>query len=199
MTEKKSKLTKRDIQRIETRNLVFEAALDEFKRVGVANAQIEAIVKKANVSIGTYYRYFPSKDDVLFELMLRYITELADIAATTNSNKRSLSLQKQLASMIDILFTFYEQQDETLVREVFGIVVKQQPRDFDWISIPLLIPVIEGFESAYHRGESIYPDPARPTRLFFTAILGFITAMNPVRCREEAEEFVQLFLRGIRP
>lgn len=196
--QKKDRLTKRDLQRIETRNRVFEAALDEFKRVGVDNTQIENIVKKAEVSIGTYYRYFPTKDAVLFEQLQRYIVELAGIIETS-MQQQDITLEELLLGTIEPLFDFYEKEDETLMREIFGVIVKQPPKDFDWLSVPLLTPIIEAFQTAYENGESVYQDPVRPTRLYFTSFLGFLTSMNPIRHRQEAREFTRLFIRGIRP
>lgn len=60
---------KRPLQRraIETRQRLYEAALDEFERVGVAAARVEDIVAAAGVSWGTFFRYFPRKEDVLVE------------------------------------------------------------------------------------------------------------------------------------
>jgi AcrR family transcriptional regulator len=60
---------KRPLQRraIETRRRLYEAALDQFEQVGVAAARVEDIVVAAGVSWGTFFRYFPRKEDVLVE------------------------------------------------------------------------------------------------------------------------------------
>jgi AcrR family transcriptional regulator len=197
MANTKPKLTKRDQQRIETRQRVFDAAIAEFVRVGVDKAQVEAIVKNAEVSIGTYYRYFPTKDAVLFELLMQYVTDIAQLISA-NTQGKEMSLQQLLAATIDPLFDFYEQNNKVLIREIFSVVVKQPPQDFDWVSIPLLAPIIARFEQEYQQGKIIYADPAQPTRLFFTSILGFLTSMNPIRHRQEAHEFIAVFLRGIQ-
>ncbi len=75
--------TRRELQRIETRERVFCAAIDEFNRVGVANAQIETMVKSAGVSVGTFYKNFPGKDDVLRELQRRYVVRISQAFADT--------------------------------------------------------------------------------------------------------------------
>lgn len=60
---------KRPLQQraIQTRQRLYEAALDEFERVGVGAARVEDIVATAGVSWGTFFRYFPRKEDVLIE------------------------------------------------------------------------------------------------------------------------------------
>ena len=64
--------------RLKTRDRVFAAALAEFRRVGVASAQIEDIVKTAGVARGTFYLHFPTKDHVLMELLRRKQNGIVD-------------------------------------------------------------------------------------------------------------------------
>src|SRR3954464_2237751 len=52
---------------VEKRRRVYEAALAEFARRGVESARVEDIVATAEVSWGTFFRYFPRKEDVLLE------------------------------------------------------------------------------------------------------------------------------------
>ena len=59
----------RDRQREETRQRVFAAALDVFRREGVSQSRIDDIAKLAGVSHGTFYFHFPTKEDVLAELL----------------------------------------------------------------------------------------------------------------------------------
>jgi AcrR family transcriptional regulator len=57
----------RQARAIETRRRVYEAAIAEFQRVGVEAARIDDIVSAAGVSWGTFFHYFPSKDEVILE------------------------------------------------------------------------------------------------------------------------------------
>lgn len=59
----------RDLQREETRRKVYECALHEFREKGFAAASIDEIVQRAAVSRGTFYFHFPSKEDVLLQLL----------------------------------------------------------------------------------------------------------------------------------
>lgn len=61
--------TGRALQREQTRRRVYEAALEAFRRDGVASARIEDITQRAGVSRGTFYFHFPTKDDVLADLL----------------------------------------------------------------------------------------------------------------------------------
>lgn len=74
--------TTRDQKREATRERLFEAALDVFRRDGVEAARIEEISACAGVSRGSFYFHFPSKDDVIAELIARREAELVQRLAT---------------------------------------------------------------------------------------------------------------------
>lgn len=70
--------TSRDVQREETRKRVYEAALAIFRRDGVAECRIEDVARLAGVSRGTFYFHFPTKEDVLTELLRESHERLAE-------------------------------------------------------------------------------------------------------------------------
>src|ERR1700749_1434601 len=50
-----------------TRRRLYEAAMAEYARVGLDAARVEDIVAAAGVSWGTFFHYFPAKEDVLLD------------------------------------------------------------------------------------------------------------------------------------
>jgi TetR/AcrR family fatty acid metabolism transcriptional regulator len=46
---------------------LYDAAMAEFERVGVADARVEDIVAAAGVSWGSFFHHFPHKEDVLLD------------------------------------------------------------------------------------------------------------------------------------
>src|SRR6201991_688729 len=63
-----SDVSGREAQRLETRARVFDAAIAEFGRSGLAGADVSTIAKAAGVVRGTFYFHFPTKEHVLVEL-----------------------------------------------------------------------------------------------------------------------------------
>ena len=64
----KEKLTKRQVQANKTKNKIYKVAVDLMEKHGFNNITIEDISKKAGVSVGAFYHYYKSKDDIFFEI-----------------------------------------------------------------------------------------------------------------------------------
>ncbi|WZL74563.1 TetR/AcrR family transcriptional regulator [Clostridiaceae bacterium 35-E11] len=62
------KMTKRQIQAINTKNNIYTIAINLMEKKGYDNITIEEICKKAGVSVGTFYHYFKSKYDIFIEI-----------------------------------------------------------------------------------------------------------------------------------
>ncbi len=61
----------RETKRLQTRERLMGAAIAEFKRSGIAAADVGAIVTAAGVAHGTFFFHFPTKEHVLLELERR--------------------------------------------------------------------------------------------------------------------------------
>ncbi len=62
-----STLNARDAQRLETRTRLFDAAVAEIGRAGLAGADVSTIAAAAGVARGTFYFHFPTKEHVVVE------------------------------------------------------------------------------------------------------------------------------------
>ncbi len=62
------KHTSRQLQAQKTKRKIYNAAVDLFNKHGFDNTTIEDISRKAGVSVGAFYHYYPSKSDIYHEL-----------------------------------------------------------------------------------------------------------------------------------
>jgi AcrR family transcriptional regulator len=60
--------TTREAQRLQTRATLFDAAVAEIGRSGLAGTDVAAIAAATGVARGTFYFHFPTKEHVLVEL-----------------------------------------------------------------------------------------------------------------------------------
>ena len=51
-----------------SKEYVFQAALEVMEKKGCENTTIRDICKKADISIGTFYNYFKTKNDIFYEI-----------------------------------------------------------------------------------------------------------------------------------
>ena len=66
MSEKK--ITSRKKQAVKTKKKIFDIAVSLMEERGYNNLTIEDICQRANVSVGSFYHYYKTKEDVFFEL-----------------------------------------------------------------------------------------------------------------------------------
>ena len=62
------KLTSRQIQAKATKNKIYQVSIELLKKKGYEDLKVEDICKNAGVSVGSFYNYFKSKNDILMEI-----------------------------------------------------------------------------------------------------------------------------------
>ena len=103
----------REAQRRQTRARVFDAAVAEFGRSGLAGADVAAIAAAAGVARGTFYFHFPTKEHVLVELER---AEEAKIVATLDTRTAA---PDDLLSLLRLLVGHVLAAEERLGPKVF--------------------------------------------------------------------------------
>ncbi|GAA2550632.1 TetR/AcrR family transcriptional regulator [Mycolicibacterium diernhoferi] len=117
----------RETKRLQTRERLMGAAVAEFKRAGMAEADVAAIVAAAGVAHGTFFFHFPTKEHVLLELenreedrmakqFGRFLAKNHDLeAALTEAVRLVLSLERRLGVLLfkDFLALHFSQTRPT--------------------------------------------------------------------------------------
>lgn len=190
----------RQAQRLETRQRVYEAAIAEFKRSGVADADVGAIVSAAGVARGTFYFHFPTKEHVLEEvernLVIRLANELDRFVAETRD------LWSTLSEVIRLVVAAESRLGPRLFRDVLALHFSQtRPPGFGKpADHPLVALVAQEIEGAQQQCV-VHPEvDAMNSALFF--LLGFYALLvtnhdsKPVRARV-LEDYVATTRRGL--
>jgi TetR/AcrR family transcriptional regulator, repressor for uid operon len=204
--------TGRDAQRQQTRERVYAAALSEFKRTGMAAADVADIAAAAGVARGTFYFHYPTKEHVLAELErheeARLVAQLSKFLTELEARPGQGFLPAALAEVVRLLTAMERRVGKALFREMLGLHFSSRrpdvlPGSDKWTEYPIMTVVVEAVERARERGE-VHPDAsALPTaQLFMIGLYAMLIASHdyPKAARAEIlDNFVATVLRGVSP
>jgi len=187
----------RDAQRQQTRQKVYAAALAEFKRTGMAAADVGDIAAAAGVARGTFYFHFPTKEHVLAELerheearlvaqLSKFLAELETRSGPPAAGQSPTGeaadpagpppgqgfLPAALGEVVRLLTAMERRVGKTLFREMLGLHFSSRRPDVlpgadRWTEYPVMTVVVEAVVRARERGE-VHPDAgALPTAQLF--------------------------------
>jgi len=83
-------MTKRKLQAIETKGIVFEAAVRLFKEKGYDNVSVNEICAEAGISVGGFYHHFRTKEDIVIESFYNIDKFMAHAASELSEVKCSI-------------------------------------------------------------------------------------------------------------
>ncbi len=91
-------MSAREAQRLQTRARLFDAAVTEIGRSGLAGTDVAAIASAVGVARGTFYFHFPTKEHVLVELERN--EEAKIVAQLANHTDHLGDLMSMLTSLV---------------------------------------------------------------------------------------------------
>jgi len=194
------KLSARDAKRLQTRERLMGAAIAEFKRTGMAEADVGAIVAAAGVAHGTFFFHFPTKEHVLLALERREEDRIAkqfaqflksehDLASALHEAVRvGAGLERRLGDMLfkDFLAAHFSQT---------------RPPNEDGRDHPLIVLVAQEIVHAQGRGE-LDPEvtPMNSAVFFLLGLYALLIAIHDWPTREAMiDDYVARTLRSMKP
>ena len=194
-------MTRREQQRLETRKRVFAAAVEVFRRDGVTDARIEDITKAAEVSRGTFYFHFPTKDHVLAELLQH---EEAGLVAELEALEEAAPIEQVLELVADSMATRWAPEPELFV-EVGVVALRDAANTLTEGPRGVRLALAERFVLAAARGELLQAVPAQSladlylANAFAVAIGWCANPLEEVSLQVALRGAAVLFLNGARP
>src|SRR5215831_6322653 len=194
----------REVQRQETRRRVYVAAVAEFKRVGMAAADVGVIAKQAGVARGTFYFHFPTKEHVLAELERHEEARLA--AQLEKFLTRPHDLSAALNETVRLMTQMERRVGKVLFREMLALHFSPSrpealPGTDQWADYPMMTLVVRAIGLARDRGETYQGADALRTAQFFMLGLYAVLITSPDHSRaaraEILDNFVATVLRSV--
>jgi AcrR family transcriptional regulator len=109
----------REAQRLQTRARVFDAAVAEIGRSGLAGADVAAIAAAAGVARGTFYFHFPTKEHVLVEL--ERAEELNIVAMLDTGPTEPRDLMSMLGLLVHQVIAAEKRLGPVVFRDMLGL------------------------------------------------------------------------------
>ncbi|MBQ2747579.1 MAG: TetR/AcrR family transcriptional regulator [Firmicutes bacterium] len=86
------------------RNIILDVAFNLFMKKGYAKVKVIDIAENAGIGKGTVYEYFKSKDDILMELVIKYVKK--EFVEIGNKTSELGSFREKLIALIEFEFDF---------------------------------------------------------------------------------------------
>jgi AcrR family transcriptional regulator len=193
-----NKVSAREAKRLQTRERLLGAALAEFKRSGMSEADVSAIVAAAGVAHGTFFFHFPTKEHVLLELerreeermtsqFTRFVETEHDLASALNEAVRLVSgLERRLGVLLfkDFLALHFSQT---------------RPPAEEGKDHPVIVTVAREIELAQEHGEvDADVNPMNSAVFFLLGLYALLTTTNTWPTHDAMlEDYVTRTLRSL--
>jgi TetR/AcrR family transcriptional regulator, repressor for uid operon len=194
------RLTRRDERRLATRARLFDAAVAEFKKAGVAAGDIDVIVTNAGVAHGTFFFHFETKDHVLAALGQREERRIAARLDAFLQDPRDLSAT--LRKVVALTAALERRLGRLLFRDMLGLYFSPtRPEMTLWTDHPVIARVITEFRQAREQGSlSDDVDPVSGATFFFLAHYALMVTQEASQSRTQLmDELVATVIRGVQP
>ena len=109
----------------EKKKMILDAAAGVFSRKGYHNATVRDIVNEAAVSVGSFYFYFNSKEDLFSELYRGIVKEFGDVTASVLDVEHFTMLKNFTRVMAATLWMYEQKRD--IARIVFSEMLTAEP------------------------------------------------------------------------
>jgi AcrR family transcriptional regulator len=192
-------LNARVAQRLQTRAQLFEAALAEIGRRGLAGADVAAIAANAGVSRGTFYFHFPTKAHVLVELERAEEVEMvANLDPTTVGSDDLMSVLRLLVRHV---IAAEERIGPAVFQDMLGLHFSAtRPAEDELVEHPLAEFVIAAIAKA-QATQRISPD-ADPSQLALIFLTGLFALLATGASASEAgaallDQYVKTVVQGM--
>jgi AcrR family transcriptional regulator len=188
----------RENKRLQTRERLMGAAIAEFKRSGIAEADVSAIVTAAGVAHGTFFFHFPTKEHVLLELERREEDRIAKHFGRFMDSHPDLP--SVLKEAVRLVVGLERRLGDALFKDFLALHFSQtRPPAENEKDHPLVVAVAQEIERGQGRGEiDASVIPVNSAVFFLLGLYALLTTMTEWPTRGEIlDDYVTRTLRSM--
>jgi AcrR family transcriptional regulator len=167
----------REAKRLQTRERLLGAAIAEFKRAGMADADVGAIVAAAGVAHGTFFFHFPTKEHVLLELERREEQRIAKQLDRFLDASRTLS--DVLKEAVRLIVGLERRLGASLFKDFLALHFSQTRPTDESKEHPVIVRVAQEIERAQRLGH-VAPEvvPINSAVFFLLGLYALLTTTH---------------------
>ncbi len=189
----------RETQRLETRARLFDAAVAEIARYGLAGADVSSIARAAGVVRGTFYFHFPTKEHVLVELVRAEEAKIVEKLETRTTSPNDLA--SMLAGLVRQVLAAERRLGPVIFRDMLGLHFSStRPVEDALGEHPLAEFVIAAIAQAQAAGRVRRDaDPGELGVIFMTGLFALLATAGPASRARTAllDRYVTTIVEGL--
>ena len=167
----------RETKRLQTRERLMGAAIAEFKRSGLAAADVGAIVTAAGVAHGTFFFHFPTKEHVLLELERREEERIAKRLSRYADSERDLASLLQEA--VRLVVGLERRLGAALFKDFLALHFSQTRPSDESKEHPVIVTVAREIEHAQQSGQvDLDVNPMNSAVFFLLGLYALLTTTH---------------------
>jgi len=187
----------RETKRLQTRERLMGAAIAEFKRSGLAAADVGAIVTAAGVAHGTFFFHFPTKEHVLLELERREEERIAKQLSRYVDSERDLASLLQEA--VRLVVGLERRLGAALFKDFLALHFSQTRPSDESKEHPVIVTVAREIEHAQQSGQvDLDVNPMNSAVFFLLGLYALLTTTHDWPAQGAMlEDYVTRIMRSI--
>ncbi|CAM2800361.1 TetR/AcrR family transcriptional regulator [Skermania piniformis] len=191
----------REARRRETHRRVLDAATEEYRARGMADADLGAIIAAAGVARGTFYFHFPTKEHVLLEIEAREEKLIAE--ELTRFLAEPHDLRDSLAETIRSIAAMETRLGRHLFKDLLSVHFSPtRPLTDEWRAHPVIGLVAGMIRDANRSGEAeTMIDPYHSAVFFLFGLYGLLAITTGAAVLRDTviRDYLDSTLRSLQP
>lgn len=200
----------REKKKSERKDRIFSAAVDLFNEKGFSNTSMQDIADNANLAVGTLYNYFPSKNDLLLDIMHEEIEiTIAENDALFNEVNLQNKSAKEIIKLISKkIFSTPLLVNKDSLKEIFIATFSSNANMEKGVLLDIkLIEALQNLLNRLQKNNMINQniDTSSASKIFYSILTVqmmmyiFHTEMDKEKLFKNTDEMIDLAFQGMKP
>lgn len=110
-------MNNRTLQALNTKEKIYATSIKLFKSKGIDNVTIQDIAKAANVSVGSFYNYYKSKNDILNQQFLKADVRFGEFV---KNNLKGSTIKEKIKNYMLFYIDFVKNQPFDFIKILYN-------------------------------------------------------------------------------